>query len=111
VSPSRRAARTLDPRWQGLTVGDAIPDYGGRDETFEVVEVVPGSHLVYTSRRGHTDVSWSLHLAPANGGTRVHLRLRLGPVTHTRVAETLGGALDALTIAGLAAGLRERLTG
>jgi hypothetical protein len=39
----------------------------------------------------------------------VHLRLRLGPVQRKRLAEIGGGALDRLTIAGLAAGLRERV--
>jgi hypothetical protein len=39
----------------------------------------------------------------------VHLRLRLGPVRRVRLATHVGGAFDALTIAGLAAGLRERL--
>ncbi|RYU10075.1 hypothetical protein ETU37_19235 [Nocardioides iriomotensis] len=111
VPRGRRALRHVDPRWQGLAVGDVIPDYGGRDATFEVAELVPASHLVHTSRRGGTSVSWTLHLSPYDGGrsTRVHLRLRLGPVRHVRVAETVGGAFDALTILGLAAGLAERL--
>jgi len=109
VPPSRRAARRLEARWLDLAVGDVIPDYGGRDETFAIAEIAPSHHLVYTSRRGRTDVSWTLHLTPQESGTRVHLRLRLGPVRHTRIAETVGGAFDALTIAGMATGLRERL--
>ena len=48
-------------------------------------------------------------LTPEDGGTRVHLRLRLAPVKHERIAEVGGGLFDALTIAGMAAGLRERL--
>ena len=48
-------------------------------------------------------------LTPEDGGTRVHLRLRLAPVRHQRIAEVGGGLFDALTIAGMAAGLRERL--
>ena len=39
----------------------------------------------------------------------MHLRLRLGPVKHPRVAEYAGGLVDWLTVAGLAAGLRERV--
>ena len=39
----------------------------------------------------------------------VHLRLRLAPVRRVWLAESLGGLVDALTVAGLAAGLRERL--
>jgi hypothetical protein len=30
-SRRRRAAQTIDPRWQSLRAGDRIPDYGGRD--------------------------------------------------------------------------------
>ncbi|GAA4797807.1 hypothetical protein GCM10023200_37610 [Actinomycetospora chlora] len=110
VPRGRRAARWVDDRWQHLVPGDAIPDYGGRDATFTVDEVEPPHVLVYRSRRGATDVSWSITLRPVPAGTRVLLRLRLGPVRHVRLATTLGGAFDALTIAGLAAGLRERLS-
>jgi hypothetical protein len=111
VPRSRRAAREVVPRWQGLAVGDAIPDYGGSDATFEVVEIEPAQHLLYRSRRGRTDVSWAITLIPTTAGTRVHLRLRLGPVRRVRLAENVGGLFDALTIAGMAAGLRERLAG
>ena len=41
----------------------------------------------------------------------MHLRLRLGPVRRVWLAETFGELVDAVTIAGMAAGLRERLTG
>lgn len=108
---SRRALRHIDPRWQELGVGTVVPDYGGRDATFEVAEIEAGRHLVYTSRRGRTDLTWTLHLTPSPGsGTRVHLRLRLGPVTHVALAERVGGLFDALTVAGMAAGLAERLS-
>jgi uncharacterized protein YndB with AHSA1/START domain len=106
----RRALRRIDARWQGLAVGDVIPDYGGRHETFTVAEIEPTHHLVYRSRRGHTEVSWSITLEPRDAGsTRVFLRLRLAPVRHRRLAETAGELIDVLTVAGLAAGLRERL--
>ena len=92
---------------------DVIPDYGGRDETFEVAEIDPPAALVYRSRRNATAVTWSITLAPAGGGgpgrTRVHLRLRMAPVRHKRIARTAGELLDLLTVAGMAAGLRERL--
>ncbi len=97
------------PRWQGLAVGERIPDYGGPDEFFEAVEVEPGRHLVYRSERGRMQVSWAITLTPSASGTRVHLRLRLGPVRRIWLAETFGGFLDAVTIAGMAAGLHERL--
>jgi hypothetical protein len=109
VPSSRRAIRHLDPSYGGLRVGDVIPDYGGRDETFTVAMTAAPSYLVHTSRRRRTDVSWAIVLTPEGTGTRVHLRLRLGPVRHVRVAEVVGGWFDALTIAGLAAGLRERV--
>ena len=106
---SRRALRRLDPSYGGLRVGDVIPDYGGRDETFTVAMTAAPSYLVYTSRRRATDVSWAIVLTPEDVGTRVHLRLRLGRVKHLRLAEVAGGLFDALTIAGMAAGLRERV--
>jgi hypothetical protein len=113
VPPSRRALRRVDPRWQDLDVGDVVPDYGGKHETFTVAAIDRRRTLLYTSRRGHTEVTWVLFLTPEDDGhgprTRVHLRLRLGPVRHVRAAERLGGAFDLLTVAGLAAGLRERV--
>ena len=105
----RRAIRHLDPSYGGLRVGDVIPDYGGKDETFEVAMIDPPRHLVFTSRRGRTDLSWAIVFTPEDGGTRVHLRLRLAPVKHERIAEVGGGLFDGLTISGMAAGLRERL--
>jgi hypothetical protein len=113
VPPSRRAARAIQPQWQTLAVGDVIPDYGGPKEFFEAVEVEPpgeaGGHLVYRSERGRMRLSWAITLTPAATGTRVHLRLRLGPVRRVWLAETFGDFFDAVTIAGLAPGLRERL--
>jgi Polyketide cyclase / dehydrase and lipid transport len=116
LPPSRRGARSIEQRWQRLGVGDVIPDYGGRHETFTVAEIDPPRTLVYLSQRGHTMVSWSITLhpgPPAAGGqrTRVRLRLRMAPVRHQRLARTAGELLDLLTIAGMAAGLRERLDG
>lgn len=113
---SRRASRSIRSVWQDLAVGDVVPDYGGAGATFEVALLDPPVVLVYRSRRRGTTVSWSITLTPvprpgtpASPGTRVHLRLRLGPVRHPRVAASAGGFVDALTIAGLAAGLRERV--
>jgi hypothetical protein len=109
VLPRRnRAARTLGARWQELVVGDVIPDYGGRDETFTVTEIDAPSTLVYRSRRGRMDVSWAIMLRPSGSGSRVHLRLRLGPVRNRWLATTVGELFDRLTIAGMAAGLAER---
>lgn len=111
VPRSHRAARQLLPRWQGLAVGDVIPDYGGSEATFEVAGIEPARHLLYRSTRGGTHLSWAITLTPTPQGTRVHLRLRLAPVRRVRLAESVGGLFDALTVAGLAAGLRERVRG
>src|ERR1044072_8571084 len=42
IPPSRRGLRDLDPAYLSLRVGDVIPDWGGRDETFTVAELEPG---------------------------------------------------------------------
>jgi hypothetical protein len=110
---SRRARRSVNPAWLSLRTGDVIPDYGGREATFEVAEIRPPVCLVYRSRRGKTNLTWSIWLEPVTGSTggrtRVFLRLRMGPVRHTLLARTAGELLDVLTITGMAAGLRERL--
>jgi hypothetical protein len=109
IPPSRRGLRRIDPRWQNNTVGTVVPDYGGRDETFTVAAIEAPHHLVYRSRRGQADVSWAIVLGPTAGGTRIHFRLRVGPVRHRWLIASAGEALDWLTIAGLAGGLRERV--
>lgn len=106
---SRRAAWDIHDRWQHLQVGDTIPDYGGRHETFQVARIEPPTSLVYTSQRGRTNVTWSITVHPAGAGTRVYLRLRMAPVRHRWLAETAGELIDVLTVAGLAAGLRQRV--
>jgi len=111
----RRAARSLNPAWLRLEGGDVIPDYGGRDATFQVAQIVPPSVLVYQSRRGRTNLTWSLALESVGNDpgrtTRVFLRLRMAPVRHKLLARTAGEGIDLLTVAGMAAGLAERLRG
>jgi hypothetical protein len=113
IPRSRRATREVQPQWQGLAVGDVIPDYGGPEEFFEAVAIEAPRLIVYRSERGSMQVSWAITLTPsvtsAGAGTRVHLRLRLGPVRRVWLAETVGELIDAVTIAGMAAGLRERV--
>lgn len=110
VPPGRRALRHIDTHFLDHEVGDVIPDWGGARATFTLAAIEAPGLLLYTSRRGRTDLTWCLHVTETpSGGTRVHLRLRLGPVRRVRLAETLGGLVDALTVAGLAAGLRERV--
>src|SRR5262245_31303093 len=64
IPPSRRALRHIDPRWQDLAVGDVIPDWGGRNETFRVEIMEPPFALVHSSLRGRTHLSWALVLTP-----------------------------------------------
>ncbi len=109
IPRSRRASRQIDPRWQDMAPGDVIPDYGGSHATFTVHQMVRDSVLVFTSRRGRTDITWSIRLRPVGtDATRVQLRLRLGPVRHKWLVDTVGEFFDLLTIAGMAAGLEER---
>jgi hypothetical protein len=113
IPASRRALRHVEPRWQRLQVGDVVPDYGGRHETFTVARLQAPDHLVYTSTRGRTELTWAIVLSSYDdtgiGATRVQLRLRLHPVKRTWLAHGIGEPFDALTVAGMAAGLAERL--
>ena len=109
---SRRATRRVETMWQALAVGDVVPDYGGRNETFTVHTLEAPSTLVFTSLRGRMLVSWGIYLTPlSESETRVHLRLRLGPVKRKWLVDTAGEWIDLLTIAGLERGLAERLEG
>jgi hypothetical protein len=111
VPRGRRAARRLDPRFASLEVDQTIADWGGRDAALTVSEVSAPHTLVFASRRGRTSFSWALALTDLDDGrTRVHSRVRIGPVRRRRLAEHGGGLFDAATISGLANGLRERLT-
>jgi hypothetical protein len=50
-------------------------------------------------------------LSPAGAtGTRVHLRFRIAGVRRVWLLRTGGELMDLVTVAGLAAGLRERVT-
>ncbi len=109
IPPGRRGARRIRPELQDHEVGQVISDWGGRDATLTVTEVEPGRWLVYRSQRGRVSFSWALVLTPVGSRTRVHSRVRLGPVRREWLAEYGGGTFDLLTIWGLAAGLRERL--
>ncbi len=122
VPPSRRAARRIEPRWLGLSIGDAIPDWGRGDPQFEILEIERPRHLVYWSsrpRRPRRDrardpmrLTWALVLSERGAASsELHLRLRVelghdpGPV-----ATYGGGAMDRATVALLGRGLNERLT-
>jgi hypothetical protein len=109
LPPPRRALRRIDPALQHLSPGDVIPDWGGRDATFEIVTHDPPRLLVHRSTRKNLRLTWVISLTPTTTGSRVHLRLRLAGMRRRRLVEYAGGLFDLLTVAGLAAGLRERL--
>lgn len=79
IPSSRRGLRRQNAAYLCLGVGDVIPDWGGRDETFTVAELEPCHHLLHTSVRGRTHLTWCLHHTEVYGRTRLHLRLRLAP--------------------------------
>jgi len=117
VPEARRGIRTIDPRWQGLAVGDVIPDWGGADGTVEVALLDPPHALVHRSTRPRRDgeplrLSWALVLTPRPGGqTRLQLRLRVSELGRRApaVITKVGGLMDELTVRPMFAGLRERL--
>ena len=109
VPRSRRATRRVLPQWQGLSVGDVVPDYGGPAKPSRPLSSTRRATSSTGPERGRTELSWAITLTPTASGTRVHLRLRLAPVRRVWLAETIGELFDALTVAGMAAGLRERL--
>ena len=113
VPPRRRAARTIDPRWQTLSVGERIPDYGGREATLEVAILDPPSALVYRTERHGTAFSWALIVRGApSGRTLVHLRFRARVRSsgwRRRVLVTLGDLFDWITTELMLRGLAERV--
>ncbi|MGI8680018.1 MAG: hypothetical protein ACR2LX_15320 [Jatrophihabitans sp.] len=109
--PPNRAIRRIEPRWQHLEVGDVIPDYGP-DGSFEVAVIDAPDILIYTARRKTVTFTWAIALSSRDErATRVQLRLRIDPVRRRWLAHSAGDLFDAATIAGMAAGLRERLSG
>ncbi len=107
----RRALRHVEPSLQHLAPGDVIDDWGGRDATFEIVALDPPSTLVHRSQRGNLEISWVISVRALDEAdrSRVHLRFRIAGVRQVWLVRTVGELLDLLTVAGLAAGLRERV--
>jgi len=110
VLPSRRGLRSIEPKWQELKVGQRIPDYGGKQGYFDCFYLAEDRAIGYTSTRGRITMTWVLTFWPKGKHTRVIIRLRM---KSTKGGNSplwkLGKIFDRLTIAGLAAGLRERL--
>jgi hypothetical protein len=110
LPPGGRALRHVEPSLQHLAPGDVIDDWGGRNATFEIVAHDPPSTIVHRSQRGNARMSWVISVrALGERDSRVHLRFRIAGVRRVRLVETAGELLDLLTVAGLAAGLRERV--
>lgn len=111
IPPSRRALRHLEPSLRDdLRPGDVIDDWGGLAATFEIITHDPLCTLVHRSKRGNLHISWAIVLSPVgSNATRVHLRFRMAGVRRHFLASVGGGILDLMTVAGLAAGLRERV--
>jgi hypothetical protein len=124
IPPSRRALRAIDPKWQHVQVGADEPDWGPGTPVLRAVVVDAPNALVWHSLRdrrndhrwptGDPDapevlaISWTLALRSADGGARLHHRLRIR-ARNKRLVQ-LGGAFDRLTIVAMFAGLRERVT-
>jgi hypothetical protein len=107
--PSARGIRYIDPKWQGLKVGDRIPDYG-KDGYFDCFYLEKDKAIGYTSTRGTLTMTWVLTFWPSETGTRVIIRLRgSGFKHHNPLFMTFGKLIDRMTISWLVAGLRERL--
>ncbi len=126
--PARRGLRHLDPALQHVEIGDEHPDWGPGEPVLRVVDLVPERAIVYLSLRdksnghrwprdGRADrpgvlaLSWVLVLsAEGADATRLHLRLR-ARIKARRVPLTpLFELFDAVTVALLFAGLRERVS-
>jgi hypothetical protein len=119
VPRRRRALRRLEPRWQELAIGDAVPDWGPGHPTFIVAAIDPPRSLVYRSVRPRKHrpaqpmvLTWALVVQPL-GDHRCRLRLRLRTPSLGRRFPRLvtwgADAIDAITVAAMVAGLRERL--
>jgi hypothetical protein len=113
--PARgRATRRVDPRYQGVEVGQRVPDYGPGG-WFEAGIVDPPHALVWWSERGRElRYSWALVLTRHGAGSRLQIRLRFSRRLGTRARWLVEGASDAVDwafIALMLAGLRERIEG
>jgi uncharacterized protein YndB with AHSA1/START domain len=114
VPRRRRASRRLQDRWQGLSVGDRISDYGGHNAHLEVVRIEPPHLLVYRDERRGAPFTWAISLTPREGNqTDVQLRFR-GRLQSTgfkrRVLRTTGHLLDSVSGELMLRGLEERVT-
>jgi hypothetical protein len=113
VPRRRRAAWSVQCRWQTLRVGDRVPDYGGRDEYLEVVALDRPNEIVYRTERRGSVFSWTLSLCPLDGSRtvlRLRFRGRLRSTGWRRWALLQAGELlDRITSELMFTGLAERI--
>ncbi len=114
VMPARRGLRRIEPAWQGVAVGDRVPDYGPGG-WFQAHVVDAPRALVWWSRRGRDlQFTWALVLQPRGTGTRLRVRIRMNRRLGGQMRPLLerGGELaDRAFISLMFAGLRERVDG
>jgi hypothetical protein len=110
IPKKRRGLYTIDTAIKQPKVGERIDDWGGKDGYLEVAILEPPHTLVYVSTRGKFSMSWAITLWPAGDNTRVIIRLRMTSSSKLHFFQPIGELFDKLTIAGLAVGMRERLS-
>jgi uncharacterized protein YndB with AHSA1/START domain len=108
----RRALRRLEDRWQGLKVGDRVPDYGGRNAHLEVARIEPPQLLLYRDQRRGAPFTWAISLTPRDDNqTDIRLRFR-GRLRSAGLKRWIlieaGHAVDALSGELMLRGLEER---
>lgn len=109
IPKSKRGLRHIEPKWQKLRVGQRIPDYGGKQGYFDCFYLKINHGIGYKSKRGNVSMTWVITFRPVDEHTRVIIRLRIKAPKQRPIFENIGKVFDRLTIAGLAAGLKERL--
>jgi hypothetical protein len=110
IPKSKRGLRYIESRWQQLEVGQRIPDYGGKNGYLDCFYLEENEVIGYTSARGKMTMTWVITFRPAGDTTRVIIRLSIKTARPGRsMLKSIGKLFDRLTIAGLAAGLSERL--
>ena len=118
IPGSWRAARSINPSWQELKVGDRIPDYGTKDDYFDVALLEPPNAVVYRSERFGLPFTWALLIRSETGAgsaeplSVVQLRFR-GVLQATGLKRAIilkfGEFMDYISTAPMLAGLAERV--
>lgn len=104
-----RGLRVIDDTLQHPAVGSTMADWSRA--TMTVWAIQPERHLVYEAVTPNGKrFSWTLVFTPTDAGTRLHSRTRVHPVKYRRLWRFIGPMADRLFAAGLAQGLRDRLS-